>query len=131
MNVSVEHIAVAARDAVALKDWYMRVLGATLQCSSERGPDAFLLRVPGSIMIEIYSGSFSLPQVSNNKLNGWRHVALRVDSLASAKSALQSRGVEFAEETQPASGGGTALYCRDPEGNLLHLVERPRDWDGV
>ena len=28
---------------------------------------------------------------------------------------------------KPAAGGGRILFFTDPEGNLLHLVERPAD----
>jgi len=27
-----------------------------------------------------------------------------------------------------AAGGGGVLFFKDLEGNLLHLVERPKDW---
>jgi len=76
-------------------------------------------------MIEIYGGNSSLPQTSDNKLNGWRHVALRVDSVTAAKVELETRGLKFTEEIKPAAGGGRVLFFQDPEGNLLHLVERP------
>ncbi len=119
----------AAGDPVALKDWYVRVLDAKVVFSREQGQPPFLLNVPGGVMIEIYKGDCSLPQVSNNKLSGWRHVALRVASLATAKSELEGRGVSFTEEPKPAGGGGTVLFFQDPEGNLLHLVERPAGMD--
>lgn len=128
MTFTLEHIGMAAREPVALKDWYVRVLGAKVLFSREQGRPPFLLSVPGGVMIEIYSGESSLPQVSNNMLSGWRHLALRVDSLASAKADLESRGVKFTEEPRPAGGGGTVLFFQDPEGNLLHLVERPANW---
>ena len=117
----------AARDPVALKDWYLAVLGAKVVFSREGGRAPFLLSVPGGVMIEIYTGDSSTPETSNNKLTGWRHLALRVNSLAGAKAELESRGVKFAEEPKPAGGGGTVLFFQDPEGNLLHLVERPAD----
>ena len=60
----------------------------------------------------------------DNKLAGWRHIALRVDSLEHARELLEDRGVEFAEPVKPAGGGGRVLFFSDPEGNLLHLVER-------
>ena len=63
----------------------------------------------------------------NNKLAGFRHVALRVDSMEAAKAELEKRGVKFNEEIRPAAGGGHVLFFEDLEGNLLHLVERPRD----
>ena len=124
MNFSVEHLGLPARDPAALKDWYARMLGAKVVFSNGQTPPAFLLALPGQLMIEIYGGNSSLPQTSDNKLNGWRHVALRVDSVTAAKAELEARGLKFREEVKPAGGGGKVLFFQDPEGNLLHLVER-------
>ena len=128
MNLSVEHLGLPAREPMALKDWYLHVLGAKLVFSNEETATAFLLALPGGVMIEIYSGDLSLPQISNNKLNGWRHVALRVASVAAAKTELEGKGLTFTEAIKPAAGGGRVLFFQDPEGNLLHLVERPATW---
>ena len=127
MNYSVEHLGLSARDPAALKDWYARVLGAKVVFGNGQTPPAFLLALPGGVMIEIYGGDASVPQTSDNKLNGWRHVALRVDSVAAAKAELEQRGLKFTEEIKPAGGGGRVLFFQDPEGNLLHLVERTAD----
>ena len=127
MNFSVEHLGLPAHDPAALKDWYVRMLGAKVVFSNGQTPPAFLLALPGQLMIEIYGGNSSLPQTSDNKLNGWRHVALRVDSVTAAKAELETRGLKFTEEIKPAAGGGRVLFFQDPEGNLLHLVERPAD----
>jgi predicted enzyme related to lactoylglutathione lyase len=45
-----------------------------------------------------------------------------------AKAELTGRGVKFTEEARPAAGGGRVLFFEDLEGNLLHLVERPANW---
>jgi catechol 2,3-dioxygenase-like lactoylglutathione lyase family enzyme len=103
------------------------MLGARLVFGNEQSPPAFLLALPGGVMIEIYGGDFSLPETSDNKLNGWRHVALRVDSVAAAKAELEKRGLKFTEGVKPAGGSGRVLFFQDPEGNLLHLVERTAD----
>lgn len=76
-------------------------------------------------MIEIYQADSSLGETGDNKLGGWRHVALRVASIEAAKTDLEKRGVQFPEPVKPAGGGGHVLFFKDPEGNLLHLVERP------
>jgi len=123
----VEHLGLPARDPVALKDWYTRVLGAKVVFGNSHTPPAFLLSLPGQILLEIYGGEFSLPQTSNNQLNGWRHMALRVESLAVAREELEQHGLKFTEPVKPAGGGGSVLFFQDPEGNLLHLVERPAD----
>jgi glyoxylase I family protein len=123
----VEHLGLSARDPVALQEWYARVLGAKVVFRNDQTPPAFLLALPGQLLLEIYAGEFSLPQTSNNQLNGWRHVALRVDSVSAAKAELEQQGVKFTEQVKPAGGGGSVLFFQDPEGNLLHLVERPAD----
>jgi glyoxylase I family protein len=127
MNFSIEHIAVPAADPAALKDWYVRVLGARPVWDNSQTPPVCLIALPGA-WLEIYASEASLTERGNNKLSGWRHVALRVDSLEEAKVELIKRGVKFDEETRPAAGGGKVLFFEDCEGNLLHLVERPKDW---
>jgi glyoxylase I family protein len=127
VNFRVEHLGLPARDPAALKDWYARILGAKVVFSNDHAPPAFLLALPGQVMLEIYGGDLSLPQTSNNKLNGWRHVARRVDSIRAAKAQLEQRGLKFTDDIKPAGGGGKVLFFQDPEGNLLHLVERTPD----
>ena len=123
MNISVEHIALPASDPVALKNWYERVLGAKTVFDNRETPPAYLLSL-GNVWLEIYAADAVLPATRNNKLAGFRHLALRVDSLDVAKAELEGRGVKFTEAERPAGGGGRVLFFEDGEGNLLHLVER-------
>src|SRR5512141_1262411 len=124
MKLKLEHIGLPANDPVALKDWYLRMLGAEVVFANNQSR-AFLLALPGGGMVEIYRGNSSVPQTADNRLNGWRHLALRADSIAAARSELEARGLKFTNGIKPAAGGGSVLFFQDPEGNLLHLVERP------
>ena len=126
MNISVEHIAIPATDPVALKNWYERVLDAREVFNNGQNPPTCLISL-GNVWFEIYAAEKQLPERGNNKLAGFRHLALRVDSLEAAKVELGKRGVKFTEEIRPAAGGGRVLFFEDGEGNLLHLVERPKD----
>jgi catechol 2,3-dioxygenase-like lactoylglutathione lyase family enzyme len=129
MNFSVEHIGIPATDPVALKNWYVRVLGARPVWDNGQTPPSFLIASAGGAMLEIYpANAVANPGRGDNQLAGFRHVALRVDSIEAAKAELSKRGVKFDEETRPAAGGGKVLFFEDGEGNLLHLVERPKDW---
>jgi glyoxylase I family protein len=128
MQCFVEHLGLAARDSTALKDWYVRVLGATLVFANGQTPPAFLIKLGDGIMIEIYPGAAALSETGNNLLAGWRHIALRVPSIQEARRALEERGVAFTESLKPAGGGGQVLFFRDLEDNLLHLVERQREF---
>ena len=124
VNISVEHIAIPAADPVALKNWYERILGAREIFHNGQSPPTCLLAL-GSVWFEIYQADAPLLERGNNKLAGFRHIALRVPSLAAAQAELEARGVVFTETVRPAAGGGQVLFFEDGEGNLLHLVERP------
>ena len=127
MKFSVEHLGLPARDPAALKNWYERVLGAKLIFDSGKTPPVYFFQLGHGLMLEIYEGDFSLKETSDNALNGWRHLVLRVDSMETAKTELEQRGVKFSEPIKSAGGGGRVLFFKDAENNLLHLVERPRD----
>jgi glyoxylase I family protein len=125
MIFSLEHIGLAARNTPSLRDWYVNTLGAEVIFANDQNPPAFLLRLPGGAVIEIYPANRSTDDVSDNRLGGWRHIALRVDSIEATRTSLSARGVFFSEDIKPAGGGGRVLFFKDEEGNLLHLVERP------
>lgn len=128
MKFECEHFGLAANAPASLRDWYVLVLGAETVMQLADNPPAFLMRLPCGLLIEIYQADFSLIETADNKLRGWRHLALRVDDLAAAKTELESRGVVFHENSKPAGGGGRVLFFRDLEKNLFHLVERPADF---
>jgi glyoxylase I family protein len=128
MNISIEHIAIPATNPAALKNWYERVLGARTVFDNGRNPPTLLIALPAGGWFEIYAAEKPLPERGNNKLGGFRHVALRVASIDAAKAELERRGVKFTEEIRLAAGGGKVLFFEDGEGNLLHLVERPADF---
>jgi catechol 2,3-dioxygenase-like lactoylglutathione lyase family enzyme len=99
-------------------------LGAKLLWDNGEQPPSCLLALGGA-WVEIYPATSSSPATADNKLAGFRHVALRVDSLTAARAELEQRGMKFTEEIRPAASGGQVLFFEDGEGNLLHLVERP------
>jgi len=48
-----------------------------------------------------------------------RHLAVLVDDLEALAHALESAGVAFTR----SRSGRRALFCRDPDGNALELIE--------
>jgi glyoxylase I family protein len=125
MTFMVEHLGLAARDPVTLKEWYVNSLGAREIFTDNKTPPAFLLELGDGSMIEIYPADLARAGAVHNKLEGWRHLAVRVGSIETARDELTGRGVIFEDTIKPAGGGGRVLFFKDVEGNLLHLVERP------
>jgi len=127
MNFTPEHLGLPALDPTALKDWYLRVLDAKLIFANAQTPPAYFLALAGGLMLEIYQADAHNAATANNNQAGWRHFALRVDAIEPARATLESKGVQFPDPIKPAGGGGRVLFFRDPELNLLHLIERPHD----
>jgi len=125
MKVIVEHIGLASREPGVLAKWYCEMLGANLIFQTDTDPPAFFVQFGTGLILELYSAERSSSETAFNRLAGWRHLALRVDSIDSARKHLAARGVQFEQSTKPAGGGGQVLFFQDSEGNLLHLVERP------
>ena len=121
---SLEHIGFLARNPETLKNWYVRTFGATVAFAKDAKPAAFLVRLPGGVMLEILQATSFENDAANNTVTGFRHLALRVDNIESARAILEKNGVQFTDTIKPAGGGGRVLYFPDAEGNLLHLVER-------
>jgi glyoxylase I family protein len=127
VKLVLEHVGLAARNPILLKDWYSRVLEARILFDNGAQPPAFMLVLPGGQLLELYPAAHARPETNDNSLAGWRHLALCVDSIDAARAELSRRGVQFTESPKPAGWGGRVLFFADPEGNLLHLVERPAD----
>lgn len=123
LEIKLEHIGLAARNPAALQEWYVNTLEAELIFEMPQQPPAFLLRL-GGMVLEIYPARSESDLTRDNGLAGWRHVALQVSSIEKAREILAARGIHFTEPVKPAGGGGRVLFFSDPEGNLLHLVER-------
>lgn len=122
----VEHLGLPAKNPEALAAWYRDVLGGNVMFENRAVP-AFYVRISGGLILEIYPSTGAREETRDNGLAGWRHLALRVEGIEPAREKLEKLGVRFSEPVKPAGGGGRVLFFQDPEGNLLHLVERPAD----
>ncbi|MER5353617.1 VOC family protein [Kitasatospora sp. NPDC002551] len=142
------HVAVVTRDVERLSAFYQEVLGAQLlkrlELRSPRfaagvgvpGAEAVTvhLRVPGADTVveltEYRRGEDGTPKAPANA-EGWRHIAFRVPDLAAAAEELRRLGLPIEGEGPvvvdlPVEAAGTGfLYFRDPDGNIIELIEPP------
>lgn len=125
----VDHVAIAARDPAGLAEWYCAVLGFRMVSDNEKERPTRLLAGPAGGMVEMMPDDETPPPGRELFDRGISHVAIRVTDLQAAIESLRSDGVEV-EEPKPAAGGGQVANFRDPDGNVLQVVERPVGWGG-
>jgi len=123
--VGIEHFSIAAKDTVSLSDWYVRVLGFQVVYKNAKTPPTFFLKPAAGSMIEMIPASEKPAVRRENNDPGLTHVALSAPDFDAAVAHLQANGVTFEGEVK-ASGDVKAYFFRDPEGNLLHLICRPK-----
>ncbi|HEU0119169.1 MAG TPA: VOC family protein [Bryobacteraceae bacterium] len=119
MITGIEHTAIAAADIVALAGWYVDMLGFEINYQS---PNAIFIRAENGTMIEIIHAEGERP-ASGMKTPGIRHLALTVSDFDAAFVRLTARGLQFLTEPME-SKGNRVVFFTDPEGNILHLLQR-------
>ena len=119
MILGIEHIAIAARDVAALAAFYVDSLGFAI---NYRGKSAIFVKAPDGSMIEIIQAEGEAA-LAGPKTPGVRHLALRVDDFEARYAALVSAGVTFLDPPLDKNGV-KVVFFRDPEGNILHLIQR-------
>jgi len=119
MIVGLEHTAIAAADHRGLAEWYVNTLGFIINYQSA---NATFVKAPNGYMIEIIAAEGERP-AAGMKTPGLRHLAVAVKEFEQVYADLQAKGVRFL--TEPVeSKGNKVVFFTDPEGNILHLLER-------
>ncbi|KQV19251.1 MULTISPECIES: VOC family protein [unclassified Kitasatospora] len=142
------HVAMVTEDIERLTDFYVRLFDAEVAKRLELTTPCFgagvgvpgatattvHLRIPGAqTVLELtqydrHVRAGTTPAPSNT--TGLRHVALAVADIAAAAAELRDQQVEVVggpvEVDAPAAARGVKfLYLRDPDGNLVELIEPP------
>jgi glyoxylase I family protein len=122
MITGIEHVGLAAEDPQTLVDWYITLLGFRIVYAL---PDrrTYFIRARNGGMIEVYPAQHACPALDNVH-RGLRHIALTVTDCDATVKALREQGVAVPEATRVSTVEMKLAFFQDPEGNLLHLVER-------
>lgn len=122
MEWRLEHMGLAARDTSVLAEWYQRALGLRLIKKTTEEPPAYFLQEPGGMILEIVPAKDGREESPTRFTPGWRHAALLTDDFQQTYDRLEAAGVVF--EPVIVNGKDRVAFFRDPEGNLLHIIER-------
>ena len=132
MFLAIDHPAIACRDSRRQIEWYCRNLGMRVVAQNDATPPTALVGYEADAkhgaVIELMPArdGGEDPAAQARFAPGLRHLALRVNDFEKAFQYLKDRGVEFLSEPGAATGGGRIVSFRDPEGNELQIVERPK-----
>ena len=121
MIKGIEHIGIAAKDSTALKNWYIDIFNMTVVSDNGRG--GYFIAAPNGVQIEIYPQNSDGDRNYDNLTSGLRHIAFLVNDFDAEYERLKSKNVEFVGEPV-VKEKFTNLFFKDPEGNLLHIIER-------
>ena len=119
MVQGIEHTAIAARDVERLAAFYVETLGFEI---NYRGKTAIFVKASDGSMIEIIPAEGELT-AATLKTPGLRHLALSVADFEAECERLTAAGIAFLDPPL-VKGGNKVVFFRDPEGNILHLIER-------
>ncbi len=124
MVTGIEHAAIASPDPEALARWYVETLGFTVNYFSEKSKTTFVKAANGA-MIEIIRSNGDARPPQDLRDPGLRHLALSVSDFQAVYERLKAKGVKFLTEPE-MKGGNSVVFFTDPDGNILHLLQREK-----
>jgi catechol 2,3-dioxygenase-like lactoylglutathione lyase family enzyme len=121
-----EHIGVYASDPIRLAQWYIDKLGFKVVRTLEKEgrPPIYFLEGDGGTVLEILPTNLNKSE-RDLSAPGFSHLGLVVVDFEKSQQKLEENGV-MVENVRKTSNGWTIGYFKDPEGNQLELVFRPK-----
>ena len=121
MFSGIEHFAIASSNPKRLAEWYSSNL--EFEISYEYAGNYFI-EAPNGVLIEIIPAEGDRAE-SSMRTPGMRHIAILVHDFDGAQKQLADQGVKFEGEPY-LNQGNRLLFFKDPDGNLLHLIQREK-----
>lgn len=122
----IEHVALYADgDPGPLKDFYVAAFGFRVIVDNRHTnpPGYFLAGDDGGSALEIIGRPTG---TSNADQRYVCHVAILVADVDATRAALEAMGLAFEDGTAVRNASMTTCFCRDPAGNRIQIVARPR-----
>lgn len=124
MIIGIEHTAIYANDSKMLSDWYAEMFDGRIVF--DNGEGAYFVAFSDKTMIEFCKNSDAKNQIKDLTEPGIRHIALTVDDISVAADKVKAANVEILKDVTVTEDGISIMFFRDPEGNVLHFIQRPQ-----
>jgi glyoxylase I family protein len=124
------HIAFNCRDLFAQEAFYTKHFGFKRSRTFNRGEanEFFMLKL-GSMRLELFKNQKAGEDKGSEQPVGFKHLALDVPKLEPFIESLRADGIEADRiiDCGKIAPGMRIVFFRDPEGNILELMEGYRD----
>ena len=112
----IQHINIDISDRERTREWYENVLGAEFL---DRGPELNKRQ----LQFRIGCGEIHTTDSLNPAPSG--HWAVEIQDWDEMIANLDSLGITYAPPTIRGYSGGHSTYIKDPDGNMIELVQHP------
>lgn len=113
------HFTVQVRNVERSEQFYSTVLGLEMAARPLKFPGRWYQ--VGAFQLHLIVSQDACRRPSEAKWERQPHIAFAIASLTSVKQALIEQAIEF----QMSSSEGTALFVKDPDGNVIELMQVP------
>ena len=125
--ISIEHVGIAAKNTVELKDWYVRLFNFKVVYDNKKEMPTYFLKVGDESMIEIYPAKNEIDNSSMDKTyQGVRHICFYTDDIEKENKNLIDNNVTIIDPLNDNKKGTKTIWFRDVEGNILHFIQRDK-----
>lgn len=120
------HVAIIASDLERSIGFYCEQFGFAVRERGEfEGTPLAFLELEGALLELVQGDGYPREGVVN-------HVALAVDDLPAELARLRAAGVRLLDAAPvPVYNGGRLAFCEGPDGELIELIEPPRQGRGA
>jgi glyoxylase I family protein len=132
VSFMVNHLALNCLDVAAQEAFFSKHFGFRRSRTFNPGkPNEFIMLKLGSMRLELFPAdrAHSSNQKGGEQRIGFKHLAFDVPKLETAMQSLQGDGIQFDPviEQDHVTPGLRVVFFRDPEGNIIELMEGYRD----
>jgi glyoxylase I family protein len=121
--MKIEHFALQVPDPVAMADWYVKHLGATVARSENVTPYGRFLNVGGALF-EIYNNPIvSVPDYKTIDVLHL-HIAFSSQNLPGDRDRLVKAGARIVSDVATTPAGDEIMMLRDPWNVPIQFVKR-------
>jgi glyoxylase I family protein len=142
---NIHHVGIVVRDFEKMLKFYneafgFKVLGTELNIAKDKAREIsgssapkpnnrVIMMQTGNCYLEIMGNPNASAPASENPTGGYVQLCIDVDDIDAEYLRLKDLGMTFGPPAPVDFGHVKAVTGRDPEGNVIELVQTVRDWD--